>query len=287
MGHQDSMDPPQGEHEEKDRLQRALNQAKKRKLEEKFGSQFGPQHPELSAEKESQWLNYFEEFERQFEHAAKTTVRLLVGSPTFRKLGEIAPGELEAELNDVLDFLELHDIIVDFLCEVSNETAYQFVTVELMDEETDDIRIRGMRTHFCYEDFHPNAEYDSKASADEFLWDLFERREEYSVRRFAEDEVYDSQGQRITREQMAGLIRSLYARYAVFSHHAFECIACTVEGDYATLIFAGTWNGLCSGSMESVAHRGHSTLKMKKSPYGGYDVIQADIVGWEQQAPKE
>jgi hypothetical protein len=272
------MDNPNFE-EEQQRIQKALNQAKKRELEEKYGALFSEGAPQVPAEIESQWLDSIDEFERQFKDARRVTVREFLGNPRFTPLEEIHRERLEAELDGVLELLSLHDISVDSVAGVSDEDMYRFVTTELMDEEIDEIKIEGMTHCFIYEEFHPNDEYDAKSCADSFLWDLFERHEEYVVLKFAKDEVCDPLGRRITREEMKNLVRSFYSCYSAFIGHTFECIGCSLGGEYATVKLHGDWSGLKAGSMEQVSHKGMSELKLKKSPYGGYDVIQINIPG--------
>ena len=265
--------------EERRRIQKALNESKKKELAGKYGAHFSD-GSQLSPDGESKWLNYIEEFERQFEHAKQIKIRELVGQATFTPLEKIPAGQLESEVANVLDFLSLHDICVNCLADVSNEALYQFLTIELMDEDTDDIRIEGMTHNFIYEEFHPNDEYDAKSTAEEFLSSVFGRQEEWVLNGFAKDEMYDPLGIRMTPEQMGNLIRSFYARYAAFTNHAFECIECTLNGDYATVRLQGEWAGLTAGSLEAVSLKGVYESKMKKSPYGGYDLIQVNFPGF-------
>ena len=266
--------------EEQEKIQKALNQAKKRELQEKYGAQFSEEKSKLPPDIESQWLNYIEEFERQFEHAGRVTLQKFLGNPTFIPLAEIPPDRLESELGNVMEFLSLHDIGVDCLAEVSNEELYRFITSELIHQEIDDIRIEGMRHCFIYEEFHPNDEHDAKMSAESFLFHLFDRHEEYAIHDVAEDEVYDPAGKRITREDMANLIRSFHARYVALTNDTSACTGCSLDGEYATVTFQTEWSGLRAGSMEPASVNGVSQLRMKKSPYGGYDVVRANVPGF-------
>lgn len=271
------------EYDEQDRIQRALNAAKKRELEERYGAHFSEPNPDLPPDIEAQWLHNIEEFERQFEHAKRIKVREYVGNPQFKSLEEIPPDQRERELDSILEYLDLHGVVVDFLCDVPVEDAYRFVTVELMEEETDDVRMEGMRKHFCYEDFHPNAEYDAKTSAEHFLWDLFERHTEYVLRGFAEDEMYDQDGSPMSHDQLNRMLQQFYKRYSLITSHNETILDCTVEGDYATVRVQTEWRGLDAAADHYITHSGVSVLRLKKSPYNGYDVIQANVVGWEKE----
>ena len=266
--------------EEQEKIQKALNDAKKREIEEKFGAHFSEDQPALPSDVESQWLSNIEEFERQFGNARRVTVREFLGFPSFKSLGEIPREELEAELNDVVDVLSQHSLAVDCLADVSDEKLYRFITTELVNEEIDDIRIEGMRHCFIYEEFHPNDEYDAKSAAEHFLWDIFEQHEERVVDSLAKDEVYDPFGRRVTHEDLEALVRSVYRRYAAFTFHEFQCRACVLDGDYATVSLEGGWSGVVAESMAPESHKGVAALRMKKSPYGGYDVVQANIPGF-------
>lgn len=266
--------------DEQARIQRALNEAKKRGLAQKYGAQFGDMGSNLPPGLESRWLNYIEEFESQFENAKRVTVLEFVGNPIFKPVSEVPPHHLSSEVDNILEFLSLNCIVVDFLCDVADAEAYRFITTELMDEKIDDIRIEGMNHHFIYEEFHPNDEYDAKMFAEGFLFDLFHRETDFALKNVAQDELYDANGTPITVGQMKSEIASFLNSYAAFVSWKFEPVECTVEGDNATVKIQTDWIGLSAGTMESVTISGISVLRMKRSPYGGFDVIQANVAGW-------
>ncbi|HCA80893.1 MAG TPA: hypothetical protein DEP53_14285 [Bacteroidetes bacterium] len=266
--------------ETRERIQKSLNQAKKREIEEKYGARFSKEESAIPPDVESEWLNYIEEFERQFENAKRVTVRGYLGFPLFKPISEIAAKNLAAELDDVLVLLDQNDISVDCLADVSDEDLYQFITTELINEEIDDMRIEGMMTCFIYEEFHPNDDYDARRGAEHFLWDLFERYEDYVVERFAEDEKYDPSGKRISAGDLKSLFGSFYRRHAAFTFQKFECLECELDGEYATVRLEGRWSGILADSLTPVSHEGVAEIRMKKSPYGGYDVIRANIPGF-------
>jgi hypothetical protein len=143
-----------------------------------------------------------------------------------------------------------------------------------------------MMHHFVYEEFHPNDEYDAKLFAEEFLFNVFNRRVDYAMGNLAKDELYDSQGRPLTREEMKKEIEAFIGRYSAFVSSHFESKECVVEGDYATVRVHTTWEGLRAGTMESVSTSGISVFRMKRSPYGGFDVIQANVAGWYSNGGK-
>jgi len=142
--------------ERDDQIQRALNDAKRRQLEERYGGFFSPQDSSLPPDVESDWLESIAEFERQFESAEQTTVRHFIGDPTFAPVDDVRPEDLPAEVDRLLEYLEDHSVVIDFLTPVEDEEIYRFITEELLDEEVDNIHIEGMTHNFIYETFHRN-----------------------------------------------------------------------------------------------------------------------------------
>lgn len=269
--------------EEQRRIQKTLNQAKKREIAEKYGARFS-EESDLDPEIESKWLTGIEEYERQYKNARRVSVREFLGRPKFKPFEEIPTELVDVELDSVLELLSLNNIVVDCLAEVTNEDLYRFVTTELMDHEIDDIRVEGMRCHFIYEEFHPNDKYDAKQCAEDFLWNLFGRHTDFLKHNVANEELSDKSGRRITQEEMWTLIRSFHGRYALFTDHTVDCVDCTLEGEYATARFRGEWSGLKSGSMETVTYKGDFDFRLKKSLYGGYDVIRVCFPGFDSQS---
>jgi hypothetical protein len=81
------------------RIQRALNDAKRRDLEQRYGMQSPHTDAEIQPELEGEFLNYVEEFERQYAAAKRTTVREMAGSPEVKPLSDLTPEELDSAAN--------------------------------------------------------------------------------------------------------------------------------------------------------------------------------------------
>ncbi|PYV43615.1 MAG: hypothetical protein DMG06_09925 [Acidobacteria bacterium] len=268
------------EDDRQQRIQRALNEAKKRELKKKYDMDFSEGKSELPPDLEGDWLNHIEEFERQYQSGKRTTVREFIGDPSVKPVAEIAPGELEAELNKLLDLLESRNIAVDFLCEVESLEAYRFIAEELMDEEMDDIHVEGMTQHFIYEEFHPNDEYDAKQSTEHFLHSLLNRNTEFLLGAFSKEELYDANGSPITLDEMKTSVDDFLATVAMINNSEINVTRCRVEGDYATVEAETSWEGLNAETMAIVSASGPSAIRLKRSPYGGWDVVQAKVAGW-------
>ena len=266
--------------EDQQRIQKALNESKKRQLEAKYGAQFSEESAGISPALESEWLTNIEEFERQFEHARRVKVREFLDNPAFKPVDEIAPGRLESEIENVLELLSQRHIVVDSVAGAAPEEYYRFLTTELMDVEIDDVRIDRMNHCFIYEEFHPNDEYDAKQSAEQFMGGLFEREFDRTHQMFSTDEICNSAGTKIDRDQMAQFLREFYGEYLTFTESHHEVCDCNVNAEHAEITLQSHWSGMQASTQKAISYSGNSTLRMKKSPHGGFDITQAIVVGW-------
>lgn len=274
------MSEPEPDDREK-RIQRALNDAKRKELEKKYGMQSSHSDSETEPEIEGEFLDYVEEFEQQYQSAKRTRVREMAGRPDVKPLTELTPEELDSALFLLLKRLEAHSIEVDFLCEVEPAEQYRFLTEELLNEEMDDIRIPGMTSHFIYEEFHPNAEYDAKSAAEMFVRSLLSRNTEFIMTHFSKDELYDHQGKPLSREQMQEKTDAFFNTYIETEDWEVTPTMCQIEGDYAQVEANTSWRGLPASATHWVDFSGVAKVRLKRSPYEGWDVIQAMVPGWE------
>lgn len=269
--------------EKEQKIQAALNQARKLELREKYGACFS-EESDLPPDIEEQWLKNIEEFERQHELAREIKVLEFLGNPAFPPLDTIPRDKLAEELAHALEFLAYHDVVVDCLANVPDEDLYRFVTTELMQAGIEDIRIPGMTHHFIYEEFHPNDEFDAKSSAEYFLSELFARDEQRTMESLPKDDL-DNPVKAAERSALRNDIQSFYSRYAAFSHHEFECTDCRLDGEYAVVHLQIGWVGLSKDSLNEVSFKGTCEIRLRKSPYGLYDVLQARFPGFSEGAP--
>lgn len=266
-----------------DRIQRILNEKKKEDLRRRYGMQLEGHTEDLSPQDESEWLDYITEFERQFENAAEITVRERIGNPAIRPLFDISDAELETELDRLLELLYENNIVVDFINEVDDREAYRFISEELLNELMDDIRIPEMYSHFTYEDFHPNDEEDVKQWAEEFLRAFFEYDDEMLTLALAKEGLKDMQGRAVSLEEFKSILDEFHTKYIAIMAFSVQAEQATVEGDNAQVSVATTWQALKNDAKTVVRETGSSKIYLKRSPYSGWDVIQAEIAGWNKR----
>jgi hypothetical protein len=110
---------------------------------------------------------------------------------------------------------------------------------------------------------------------------LFDRDLDWALQSYSEHEVYDASGHPIDHDTMKTIIEQFYSRYAAFPSSKHTVLDCEIlDGEQATVRLSSEWTGLLSGTMEQRSFSGISVLKMKRSPYGGCDVVQANIPGF-------
>ncbi len=264
-----------------EKIQRIMNEKKRQELAERYGAAFSDEDAALPVDVETEWLDYVEEFERQFEDAVRVTVREYVGYPIVVSLPSIAPENLAMELDHLLEFLQLHGVAVHFLSNVADEEAYRFIVEELFDEEIDDVRIPGMMTNFIYEEFHPNDEYDAKIWAQDFLFSLFSHHREGVEVALCRDELYTAAGTPITYAAMMQKIDAFFARHPAIIDPKITPLTCTLEESYANVDVATTWTSMRIEPEDQLQYAGCSHFRLKRSDYGGWDVVQAKVVGFD------
>ena len=226
------------------------------------------------------WDEYFEDFDRQLEEAPPITVRRRIGNPRIRPADEIPDSEMEEELDKLLELLYTNNIVIDFIHDIEDREAYLFITEELLDETMDDIRIPDMYSHFIYEEFHPNDEDDVQLWTGEFLDTFFKEGTEGMYIPIGDSELYDAKGNAISQEEFRRQIDEFHALYPAVTEHEYEILSLQIEGDYATVETKTSWAGLNQLEQAMMRYEGISTLRLKRSLDIGWDVIQARIVGW-------
>jgi hypothetical protein len=252
------------------RTQEALSQAKKEKLRDEYGLEFEYVASHLSPEIENEWLDYLLEFERQFEQAKLTTVRERIGNPDLQPLSDLPLDRVGEALEALLELLAAYGIAVDFLGDVADAEAYRYLTEELLDEEMDDIRIEGMKTHFTY----ATPEYDVQMWVDMFVRDVFTQDRKYFLPGLASRLFFDTQGEPIPAEQIQQMVESVWERLPATNKVTTKPITTQVkenEGEVWALI---TWND----KTRKIKGRVKSYFRLKPSPYTGWDVVQTSLL---------
>jgi hypothetical protein len=142
--------------------QKQENQIKRIKLRLEYGGDFPIESDteKLSPTIERQFSGNVLAFEKAYDHSDQVMVYDFIGQPKYRKTESIPDFEIRSEVERMMQLLNQNQIVLDTLCKVEDREMYRFITEELFFTETDSVKMDGWISHFTYEEFHPNHEYD-------------------------------------------------------------------------------------------------------------------------------
>jgi hypothetical protein len=263
---------------ENERIQRALNEAKREELREKYGAEFRGGDHALPPEIESRWLHEIEEFERQFDGAAQISVRRYVGDPPVRPLGEIPPEDLPGEMDRLLEILRCNNIEICFGRDLSDPEIYRFITEEIFAQKIADLRIDGLTLSFLYDEFHPDPAREASWTAEDFLRAIFERNESVLLSLIPVETSSRQTDDPSPAEQLRRTVLTFLTDMATFFDWRADIIACTVQGDEASIRAGVSWNGLDAETLRTVSASGDAVLHLHMEN-GFWTITAADIPG--------
>ena len=263
--------------QEQDRIQRALNEAKKHEIEEKYGGTFHSCDPNLPPELEADWLRSIEEFERQFAAAKQTTVRRYIGSPPVIPLAQIPPSELKRALGALLALLESHNVIVHFGRTVSDSEAYRFLTEELLDHEMDDIHIEGLTQNFLYEEFHPDDRHEAAAAAELFLQGLFAGDAAGLADDIAAEGTIGADGRPVDRDALFRKVEEFRQGVATYIDYGVDIVACELIDGVGSVTARLRWEGLRALTMEKLSGSCVASVELQKDVSKAWSVMEFGV----------
>lgn len=157
------------------------NEIKRMKLRLEYGANFSIEstNPDLPPDVESQFLDNVINFEKAFHDSERVMICDFIGKPDCKKSEDIPDAEISAALEQLMQLLNEYQIHLDTLCEVDDRELYRFITEELFLTETDNIKMEGWISHFTYEEFHPNHEYDLKNGCTDFFTSFLNKESDF------------------------------------------------------------------------------------------------------------
>lgn len=252
--------------DEKHNRHRQQNEEKKKFIPEEFNASYwsGPNEYKLPADLERQILDHIKAFENALKCAKQMTLHQVLGSPAFRKLEELTDAEIAEEVNRLLEMMEQHQICLDTICEVSDRELYRFITEELFEQESGNMNLPGMITHYIYEEFHPNHEYEIRHNADDFFLIYLDKTSEYYTSFLSEN---------ATTSNWHNHFRDAFDSFDLNKFEMFD-----VEYDLgeksAKLEFYCDFTAFIEGSDKKLQFNGKGTIKMAyQEDFWGVDEV--------------
>ncbi|HKK59723.1 MAG TPA: hypothetical protein VJ937_09605 [Salinivirga sp.] len=270
----------------KDLNQKIDNELKKKELQKKYGADFRGEG-NISPELENQWLNYIDEFEKQFNSTTEQiSVWEYIGQPAYQKINELNPNEISKELERVLAVMRENNIYLDTFCEVDDNELYRFITEELFVYEIDNMNIPGMSTNFIYEEFHPNAKFDIEMAFDNFFTSTMQKHTSIDGKGY--DLTYvDTKNHKnainepVDEKTVIEKINNFLNTFDYFEIISNEILEITINQNKtdAQIDFRIHINGRFHKSKETITYKGNGFFKLKPSEYGGWDIYHINMPG--------
>ncbi len=126
---------------------------------------------------------------------------------------------------------------------------------------------------------NPN-DSDPATYAEDFLHFLLEGNVKFAMKGLSQDELLDAAGLHVIPIIVEESMQEFTRKIMTFVEKGVELIDCVVEREYATVRFSVRWAALMADSFERKTFSGTARIKMKRSPYEGWDVVQAIVPGW-------
>lgn len=116
--------------------------------------------------------------------------------------------------------------------------------------------------------------------AGDFLHFLLEGNVKFAANGLSKDECIDANGVRTLPSVVTERMQEFVGGVMTFIERGIEPIDCLIDGDYATVRFSVRWAGLMAETLTKTTFSGIASIRMKRSPYQGWDVVQATVPGW-------
>ena len=261
---------------------KAENELLRLKLIAEKGAKFGD-NPDMGLDPgvENEWLNYIQNFEERHKNAKKISVYDFIGRPAYTKAQDLDDASLEVELDRLLKIMGENGVALDWLDGYYNASViYKFVTEELFIYEKDDIRMPGMVTHFTYEEFHSNHDYDLRQAAEEFIRNLLGRKwdkfEEYALC----DKIVSAANIEMSVKDFSAQVNLFQNAWAGFEINRLEVseVNFNIEQETAKAVVTLDYTALAKNG-ESEIYAGLAVLRSRWQ-YGYWYISQVSVPGF-------
>ena len=160
-------------------------------------------------------------FEHQYATAKKIKLYELIGSPSCKQEHELDDIAIADAFQQLENILEKNGVVVDFNRPRDARFKYHFITTELFEQETDDIKVDGMLRHFLYEEFYPDHELDIAERTKEFIHGWFDRSIASNAW-FLANCFIQPDGIVLPKQQLVIKLNKLFAGYRAFENGRYH-----------------------------------------------------------------
>ncbi len=234
----------------------------------------------LPPEIEGQFLDYVQKWEDAYANQKMILIYDFVGRPVWKPVAELSDDEVVGELKTIMDVLNKNSIRVDTICDVEDRELYRFITEELFNLETNDIRLEGMMQCYIYEDFHPNHEFDIRNRCTELVEYITDKEKDSSeVIRGLDDRVW-YKGVEYTKEEVSKKVNHFRDAFGAFGIEEFEFTSVVLNDSKNEASVCGHlhYSGEIEGSPETMDFDGACLFGLKRE-YDWWVITRFELPG--------
>jgi hypothetical protein len=110
----------------------------------------------LPPEIESMFLDGILEFEEKLKNKVEITIHEKIKFHVFPNEADLTDEEIEIELENARELFMKNQLIISTMFDVDSRILYKFISEEFINMKMVDVGIKGMMSHYTYEDYHPN-----------------------------------------------------------------------------------------------------------------------------------
>ena len=241
---------------------REVNELKKLKLALESGAIFSDSESMLSPELENEWLTHIEQFEKGHQNSKIVKIDDYAGNPEFRNESEIPDSEIEFELKKILDKLLSKGIVMETICDIEPRILYRFITEEFLKGETDDFTMEGYTSHYIYEEYHPNHDYDIRSHSLDFIRSLLNKENDFYTYVIAGKPDENLKNQTYIKEIFENNLILFRNSFDSFFLNNFEIKKVDFGLENAKINFELSYSGKMEGSNDTSLFSGEGTFDL-------------------------
>ena len=260
----------------------AENEIKKIKLALEHGMDLSKslENSAMPPELESKFLDYVQQWEDEFAKGKMIKIYDFVGTPEWTPVADLADEQVTAELERIAGLLQNNGIRVESICDVEDREMYRFITEELFQVETNDIRIERMMHCFIYEEYHPNHVYDVKNRCNELLEYITNKERETNAEPWGLAAKVVSCGKKMPKEEVIQKLDNFRNAFSSFTVNEFEfgLIYMNDRNDDAELLVDIDYAGVIDGSNDIIEFKGECRFILLRSD-DWWEIVRFEIPG--------
>jgi hypothetical protein len=150
------------------------NEFLKMKMMAEFGGEFVGSSA-IPPDIENAFLKQIEKIQRAHSVAVALPLYELIEKPEYSHVHDLSEKDIEKEYKRLLKIMNKKGVSLVSVSGIETRELYRFLTEELFKREVENIKLKGWKLHFVYEDFYPNHDFDVKRTVHDAVLMLIDK----------------------------------------------------------------------------------------------------------------